>query len=81
MKHITEEYGMETNLLTLNSEDLEQLEAFLKQLGIRCRCITWNRKECTIQAENPYKFWMGHPMGKELADKDMTEFSIKCYKK
>lgn len=81
MKHITEEYGMETNLLTLTPEELEQLEPFLKKLGIRCRTTTWNREECTIQAENPYKFWIGHPNGKKIADDEMSDFRIKCYKR
>lgn len=81
MKHIKEEYGMETNLLTLTNEEFDQLEPFLKALGIRCRYTQFNSKECTIQAENPYKFWIDHPDGRKLADKDMTEFSIACFRK
>ena len=80
MKHIKEEYGQETNLLTLTHEELDQLEPFLKALGVRCRCTLYDSKECTIQAENPYKFWIDSK-DRKFADDDMTEFSIKCYKR
>ena len=80
MKHITEEYGQKTNLLTLTHEELKQLEPFLKALGVRCRCTQYNSKECTIQAENPYKVLIS-PTDRKLADDEMTEFSINCYKR
>lgn len=80
MKHITEEYGQETNLLTLTHEELEQLEPFLKALGVRCRITICDSKECTIQAHNPYKTWIS-PTDRKFADDEMTEFSINCYKR
>lgn len=81
MKHITEEYGMKTNLLTLTHEELKQLEPFLKVLGVRCRTTISDRDECTIQAENPYKTWAGHPKARDIGDEAMTDFSIACYKR
>lgn len=61
MKHITEKYGMAENLLTLTHEELKELEPFLKALGIRCRATISDSAGVTIQAENPYKTWAGHP--------------------
>ena len=80
MKHITEEYGMETNLLTLTHEEYTQLEPFLKQLGIRCRITMRDSKEMTIQAENPYKYWIDDK-GRRAADYDMSDDGILCYRK
>lgn len=81
MKHITEAYGMPANDLTLTHEELKQLEPFLKALGVRCRITISDRNECTIQAENPYKTWAGHPQAREIADEEMSDFRIRCYKR
>lgn len=51
MKHITEEYGMETNNLTLTWEEYRQLESFLIKLGVRTRAIISDRNGLTIQGE------------------------------
>lgn len=64
MKHITEEYGMDTNELTLTWEEYKQLEPFLKKLGVRTRSIISDSNQLTIQGENPYKTWAKHPMCK-----------------
>lgn len=81
MKHVTEKYGVELNLLTLTHEELSQLEPFLKLLGVRVRTTIWDSKECTIEADNPYKTWAGHPKARDIADKEMSDFSISCYKR
>lgn len=89
MKHITEEYGTETNLLQLTQEEYKQLEPFLRQLGIRCRTTTWDSKEMTVQAENPYKYQLhsaavGNSEIKryeQYADELMTDKYISLYKR
>lgn len=81
MKHITKRYGMETNELILTHEELKELEPFLKALGIRCRSTISDSQEVMIEAENPYKTWAGHPDCKHIADDQMTDFGIKCYKR
>ena len=81
MTHITERYGTETNELTLTHEELKELEPFLKVLGVRCRSISSDSKEVTIEAENPYKTWAAHPDCKNIADEEMSDFRIKCYKR
>ena len=81
MKHITEEYGMDTNKLTLTWEEYRHLEPFLKKLGVRTRSIISDSDQLTIQGENPYKTWAKHPMCKEIADEEMTDFKINCYKR
>lgn len=89
MKHITEEYGTETNLLQLTREEYEQLEPFLRQLGIRCRATMWDSKEMTIQAENPYKYQL-HSAAvvnseikryEQYADELMTDKCLNLYKR
>ena len=81
MKHITEEYGMETNELSLNWYEYEQLEPFLIKLGVRTRAIISDRNGLTIQGENPYKLWATHPKCKEIADEAMDDLHIKRYKR
>ena len=81
MKHITEEYGIETNELSLTWDEYEQLEPFLIKLGVRTRSIISDRNGLTIQGENPYKTWANHPMCKEIADDEMSDFKINCYKR
>ena len=81
MKHITERYGGETNELTLTHEELKELEPFLKALGIRCRSTVSDPQEATIEAHNPYRTWAGHPDCKSIADEEMSDFCIKCYKR
>lgn len=81
MKHITEQYGVETNMLTLTHDELKELEPFLKALGVRCRATISDSAAVTIEAENPYKTWAGHPDCKHIADDQMTDFGIKCYKR
>lgn len=81
MKHITEEYGVETNELTLTWEEYKQLEPFLEKLGVRTRTIISDGEQLTIQGENPYKTWAKHPMCKEIADDEMSDFKISCYKR
>ena len=81
MKHIIEEYGMETNELTLTWEEYRQLEPFLKKLGVRTRSIISDSEQLTIQGENPYKTWIDHPKGRVIADDEMTDFKIRCYKR
>lgn len=81
MKHITEKYGVEENLLTLTHEELKELEPFLKALGIRCRVTISDSAEVTIQAENPYKTWAGHPDCERIADDQMTDSEIANYKR
>lgn len=80
MKHITEKYGVETNMLTLTHDELKELEPFLRALGVRCRATISDSAEVTIQAENPYKTWAGHTDGKRLAEFEMTDYEIKHYK-
>ena len=69
------------NLLTLTCEELTQLEPFLESLGVRCRITISDSETCTIQAENPYKVWAGHPDSKKIGDEAMTPFNISCYKR
>lgn len=89
MKHITEEYGQQTNLLTLTADDYWKLEPFLKALGIRTRMTKMYGNEVTIQGDNPYKHWLalnrrlnqGTEVTWECAERDMSEFGINCYKR
>lgn len=81
MKHITKRYGAKTNDLILTHEELKELEPFLKALEIRCRTIISDSQEEMIQADNPYKTWAGHPDCKSIADEEMSDFRIKCYKR
>lgn len=84
MKHITEEYGMDENLLELTLEEYKVLDAFLSKLGVRSRVtLAWTENGVDmvkIQAENPY--WAcirGHD--KKFADSLMEPFSLECYKR
>ena len=83
LKHITTRYGQPCNHLELTSEELEELEPFLKELGVRCRTMVYTTKDGVenhvIQAENPYKFYIGKPERKH-ADECMTERGIRLYK-
>lgn len=82
MKHITNQYGAETNLLELTLDEYEVLRAFLKKLGVRCRTTKWDSNGiAVIQAENPYKYWIGHAEGEKWANKDMSDESIKLYQR
>lgn len=81
MKHITEEYGMETNELSLSWDEYAHLEPFLIKLGVRTRAIISDRDGLIIQGENPYRTWANHPKCKEIADEAMDDLHIKCYKR
>jgi hypothetical protein len=78
MKHITTEYGSETNKLELTFGELDALRPFLEKLGIRCRVTEFFGHDVTIQAENPYKSWIDDRQRK-IADDEMSEDSIKAY--
>ena len=94
MVRITEQYGQETNLLRLTGEELEQLEPFLRALGVRMRsCVVWwedGVRYHEVQAENPYKVWAylagnGRSIPadyvRKQGDDEMTDFRISTYKR
>ena len=78
MKHITMEYGSETNQLKLTFAELNELRPFLEKLGVRCRVTEFYGHDVTIQAENPYKSWIDERQRK-IADKEMSEDGIMAY--
>lgn len=83
MLHISEQYGSPANLLQVSAKELEAVEAFLRGLGVRCRLVSWNVNgsgEYIIQAENPYRAWIGAE-DRKIADKDMTAEGIARYKR
>ena len=90
MKFISEEYGSKCNLLKLTWKEYQELEPFLLSLGVRSRfTISYSEPNeetgkmeevCIIQAENPYKFWINENERK-IAEKELTPFSIACYKR
>lgn len=83
MTHITEEYGQKCNLLSVSSEDLDHLEGFLKELGVRVRVTRMFGDICFIQGENPYKIYAGQHDGKAKAygDEAMSDSAIYVYKR
>ena len=82
MEHITEQYGEEANILMLSFDELEELEPFLKTLGVRLRITAWYGNTCKIQAENPYKDYSYFDSKvKQLGDKAMSDREIRNYKR
>lgn len=62
MKHITKEYGEETNLIECSPEEFEMLYAFLNKAGVRLRqtCRGYNSAGddvITAQVTNAYEFF------------------------
>lgn len=62
MKHITEEYGEETNLIECSPEEFETLYAFLAKAGVRLRQTmrlhsSTGKVVVTAQAINAYEFF------------------------
>ncbi len=84
MEHITMEYGQATNLLQLSGEELQALEPFLLQLGVRVRTTkAWTeggRWIEVIQAENPYQSLMPLDL-RARADSLMSPEAILWYKR
>lgn len=93
MKYISEEYGQKCNLLELTQDEYAALEPFLLSLGVRTRTTSYWAEDgsivCKIQAENPYKVSLIGYKGLneitarayEMAEREMTPFSISCYKR
>ena len=80
MKHITEEYGQETNLLVMHHEDYYVLDRFLRGLGVRIRATEWYGDTVTIQGDNPYKIYISRE-DRKMAERWMTEEEIDRYKR
>ena len=51
MKHITEEYGVETNLLEMKTSDFDELHEFLKNIGVDLRMVSEYAGICKVQAK------------------------------
>ena len=84
MEHIKRQYGQDVNYMRITGEELEQLEPFLKGLGVRVRkMVSWKEGETwyhDIQAENPYKsVARGHD--REFADRMMSDEMIAVWKR
>ena len=81
MLHISEQYGSPANLSQVNESEFEAVKAFLRGLGVRCRLVSWNFNgsgEYIIQADNPYRVWIGSE-GRKIADEAMTDEGIARY--
>ena len=72
-----------SRLYDVNAEEYDALKAFLLDLGIRCRIVMIDHENgkmrMIVEAENPYKTWIGSPNGKSIADKMMTVAEIINY--
>ena len=51
MKHITEEYGVETNMLEMESKDITPLANFLREAGIDLHVVSEYAGKCTVQVQ------------------------------
>ena len=94
MERITEQYKQPVNHLRLTGEELEQLEPFLRELGVRMRSMVvyWENgvRIHEVQAENPYKNWAylagnGRSIPadyvRKQGDDEMSDFRISNYKR
>lgn len=94
MERISKQYGQEVNYLRLTREEKEQLEPFLRELGVRMRWMSaWVEDGVymyEVQAENPYKIWAylagdGHSIPadyvRKQGDEEMTDWRISIYKR
>ena len=81
MEHIVEEYGKKCNLLELTSDEYRILEPFLLSLGVRTRVTKWDSKKIVIQAENVFNSCWISQIAREIAEEQLTPFSISCYKR
>ena len=81
MKHIVEEYGKKCNLLELTSDEYRILEPFLLSLGVRTRVTKWDSKKIVIQAENVFNSCWISQIAREIAEEQLTPFSISCYER
>lgn len=57
MKHITMEYGQETNLIESTLEEFDILKKFLEKHGVLIRKCIMCGDVVTWQAKNPYQIW------------------------
>lgn len=57
MKHITEEYGQETNIMQSTLEEYHILKNFLTMYGIEVRMISIIDNTVEWQIRNGYKDW------------------------
>ena len=78
MERIDTQYGREVNYLRLTKEEMKTLEPFLVKLGVRMRWMSCYQGVFEVQAENPYKCWIGSDERK-FADEDMSEKSRERY--
>lgn len=78
MERIDKEYGMDVNYLLLTKEEMETLKPFLEKLGVRMRWMKYDGKVFEVQAENPYKCWIG-ARERQMAERDMSERGLRAY--
>ena len=90
MEHITKEYGRDVNYMRITGSELEQLEPFLRALGVRMRAmVSWKEGDewmHEVQADNPYKTWANlyadcAPYVKKQGDAEMTDDRIASYQR
>ena len=81
MEYIKEQYGVESNLLSLTADEYKVIEPFLLAHGVRSRVTMISGGVYTIQAENTYKSWMRDAFDRKLAEDDLTGFRLECYQR
>ena len=78
MKHITMEYGQETNLMESSVEEFYVLKCFLEKHGVLIRMCSLCDGIVVWQARNPYQVWANLnasvcPSTKKIADEEMED--------
>lgn len=72
-----------SRLYDVTAEEYDSLKDFLLDLGVRCRIVMIDHENgkmrMIVEAENPYKTWIGSPNGKDTADKMMSTEGILGY--
>jgi len=68
------------DVLQISNDDFQVLEEYLKQIGVRIRKTMIRDGIAYIQADNPYKTFIGREE-RPYADEAMTPFCTSVYKR